>query len=458
MKSVRWLGVASLFIAVVPSVAAAHDIGGTRFQTPIPLPLLFLGAGATVAVTAVWLGRSEEPAPTEALPVGTFSEQTYRVLRAVGWVGFTAVVVVAVIRGLLGRQVAAENVASVFVWPLWLKGIGLLAILIGSPWRALSPWRGIHALLERTEGSEIEFVAYPSAWGSWPAVVGFVGVVGVVENLTVIPRSPRLTAGFVAVYTLVMVLGGVVFGRTWFRQADFLEVLYRQFSRVAPVRGHLQDGEYRLALRFPWTACTQPVATTGGVAFIVAMVYTVSFDGFTNTPEYQQLLFTVRDMLGTGVGTGMLLYLIGLAVFLLSFIGAAALVEYLGTASGSVRAAARWFAPTVLPIAAAYELAHNYPFVLRNLAQLLELGLQAAGVASGPVSLLGWLSVPLFWGSQVVLIVLGHLIAVVAAHEVAVRRYTTLARARRAHVPLVVVMVGYTVLSLWIISRPVVSG
>ncbi|EMA49977.1 hypothetical protein C451_18023 [Halococcus thailandensis JCM 13552] len=46
---------------------------------------------------------------------------------------------------------------------------------------------------------------------------------------------------------------------------------------------------------------------------------------------------------------------------------------------------------------------------------------------------------------------------VVAAHAVSVGRYETLSRARRAHLPLVALMVGYTVLSLWIISRPVVS-
>ncbi|WP_162471351.1 hypothetical protein [Halococcus thailandensis] len=44
-----------------------------------------------------------------------------------------------------------------------------------------------------------------------------------------------------------------------------------------------------------------------------------------------------------------------------------------------------------------------------------------------------------------------------AAHAVSVGRYETLSRARRAHLPLVALMVGYTVLSLWIISRPVVS-
>ena len=103
-------------------------------------------------------------------------------------------------------------------------------------------------------------------------------------------------------------------------------------------------------------------------------------------------------------------------------------------------------------------MAHNYPYVIRNLGQLVVISIQWISPDVESVSLLGWLSLPVFWGSQVILIVVGHVIAVVAAHYVAVRRYDSPAAARRGHLPLVVLMVGYTVLSLWIISQPVVSG
>lgn len=454
----RCITLSVAFVVVAADVVAAHDVGGTRFDSPIPLPVLFLGAGATVGLTAAWLGRGEELIPTETRTVSRLSAETLRWLRIVGRVGFSAVVVFVIIRGLVGRQVAAENAATVFVWPLWLKGLGLVAILVGSPWRALSPWRGVHAVLEVLEGGRVRLRAYPESLGVWPAVVGFIAIVGVVENLTVLPRSPQLTAGLVALYAVVMVLGGAFFGRTWFRHADFFEVLYRQFGRVAPIHISPREHGYAIETRFPWTACTTPASESGLLVFIVAMVYTVSFDGFTSTPEYQQLLFVVRDALNTGALTGVVLYIVGLVGFVLSFVGAAAAVERIGATGTPAIATARAFAPTVVPIAVAYELAHNYPYVLRNLGQAVELGLRVFGSGQTTVSVLGWLSLPVFWGSQVLLIVLGHVVAVVAAHEVAVRRYGTLDRARRAHLPLVVVMVGYTVLSLWIISRPVISG
>lgn len=453
---------------------AAHELGAERFSAPIPLSVLFLGAAATIALTAAWLGRSHATVPATTRPLRSVSGSTVRRLTIAGRLLFGVLLVSVVFQGVTGRQVGAENLATVFVWPVWLKGLGIVAILLGSPWRLLSPWRGLHALLERVEGGSLRLRSYPDSLGDWPAVTGFVLVVGIVENLTVVPRSPDDTAGLLALYAAVMVGGGVVFGTTWFRHADFIEVLYRQFSRVAPIRATRtgDDGGRVLQLRYPWQGCLPSATSPGAVTFLVAMVYTVSFDGFTNTPEYQSLHFALAEGLGQGVHAALVLYLAGLLGFVATFLAAMRVVDTLagsrdGAAAGpregergvsSTGRTARAFAPTIVPIAAAYELAHNYPFVLENLARLVELALQASGVAHPEVSLLGWLLVPAFWASQVVLIVLGHAIAVVAAHAVAVDRYGSLTRARRAHLPLVVVMVGYTVFSLWIVSRPVVTG
>jgi hypothetical protein len=211
------------------------------------------------------------------------------------------------------------------------------------------------------------------------------------------------------------------------------------------------------------------VAGSAVAAFAVAAVYTVSFDGFTNTRSYQTVLFGVRETLGTGPETSVLLYLLGFGLFVGAFVLTVLAGDVLGATAGagrgpttdggprSRRTAILSFAPTVLPIAAAYDVAHNYPYVVRSLARLIELVAAPLG-SVGPLDPLGWLSVPAFWGSQVVLIVAGHAVAVVAAHRVATGRYPSHAAARRAHLPLVALMVGYTVLSLWIVSRPVVGG
>ncbi|WP_415379304.1 hypothetical protein [Halosimplex sp. TS25] len=470
--------VATLALAAAAGVASAHELAAREFTTPVPLPLVFAGAGATVALTALWLGVADrgspggpEPASDESAPsrnsrrrtVATLPAALVRPVALAARVGFLALFLAALVHGLVGRQVAAENLATLVLWPLVLKGVGLVAVVAGSPWRALSPWETCYDGLVALEGREIAVLGdYPDRLGAWPAVAGFVLGVGVLENLTVATRSPGTTVVVAASYAAVMLAGGAAFGREWFARADALAVLFALLGRVAPTSIRRTDGgALAVALRAPWTGVRAPLADPSLAAFVVAAVYTVSFDGFTATRTYRALLAATRDALGIGVAS-VALYALGLVAFLLSFALAAALAERLGAgpaADASPRP--RWldaavgFGGTVVPIAAAYEVAHNYPFVAANLSGAVAVVRDLArGTEGDAVRLLAGVSVELFWGSQVALVVVGHLVAVVAAHQVATERYGTGSAARRGHAPFVVVMVGYTVLSLWIVSRP----
>lgn len=456
-------------LPLASGVASAHEVGGSRFDAPLPLSLLFVGAGGTVALTAVWLALTGRPERTVGTyTVATFDERILRRAKFAGRVVFLTGVVAAVATGMVGRQVAAENFATVFTWAAWFRGLGLIAILVGSPWAALSPWRAIYLGLCRLEGGELALVEYPSWAGTWPAVGGFVLLIGILENLSLVPQSPVLTAVVIAGYTLIMLGGAVIFGPTWFDRADPLGLLYRVLGRVAGVSTQRTSGTVTILLRPPWRGCTVPVTDTAVAVFVVAAVYTVSFDGFTNTRQFQTLLFGTRDLLGTGIGTGLLLYGLGLGAFVVTFIGAVVVGDTLGSREGSeagmttdgghlpIGDTVTALAPTVLPIAAAYDVAHNYPYIVRSTARLVELSAGSVGMTTGSLDPLGWLALPVFWGSQVLLIVVGHVVAVVAAHTVTIDRYASVHAARRAHLPLVVLMIGYTVLSLWIISQPVV--
>ncbi|WP_458207575.1 hypothetical protein [Haladaptatus sp. NG-SE-30] len=443
MRFRRTLTVALLALPLLGGVATAHGVT-TRFDAPIPLSLLFGGAGATVALTALALTATVEHTPTGTRHVSLVSSETARALQLAARVLFLAAFVSVLVAGALASPNPRENPATLFTWSVWLKGVGLLAVLFGSPWQTLSPWRTIHDGLSWLEDGELALFSYPDRLSDWPALVGFLALVGVAENLTAIPDSPRLTTALLASYALFMLFGGVLFGRVWFRRADPLAVLYRLFGRVAPIRIAGRE----TTLRPPWQGCHRAGRSLVLAAFVVASVYTVSFDGFTETPEYQTLSFAARDVTGLGAVVSLPLYLVGFLAFLILFGAIAELTRQVSGTEDTWQEMARALAPTVVPIAVAYEVAHNYPFVLQQSARLLE-------VVGGPeLSLLGWLSLPVFWTSQVVLVVVGHLVAVVAAHYVALERTD---RVGWAHLPLTVLMVGYTVLSLWIISRPVAT-
>lgn len=456
------LGIILVFLFSVPGVASAHEISG-QFEAPLPLTLLFGGAAMTVGMTALVLAFTvEEPLSETAFePHVSISPTVAAGLRVTVRGVFLLAFVLTLLTGLLGRQVQAENFATVFVWAVWLKGIAIVAALLGSPWQILSPWKTLYDGLSRVESRPIAILgSYPSWMGVVPALVGYLLWIGVIENLTTIPRSPSATVLLLIGYTLVMLLGGLLFGPEWFRKADALAVLYRLFGRVSPV--HVKRTEtdgYRIGLQTPWHRCTRPVYGFAITAFVIATVFTVSFDGFTNTPEYQSLLLRGQSALDVGPIIAGLFYLAGFLGFVVAFVVTVVLTEWLADEPVSEWPRAAFaFAPTILPIAVAYEVAHNYPFVLGNGGRLLEVLWPFFGLGHGPTfDLLWWLSLSAFWWSQVILIVAGHVVAVIAAHFVALTRYQSGQKARRAHVPLVVLMVGYTVLSLWIISRPVVS-
>jgi hypothetical protein len=62
------------------------------------------------------------------------------------------------------------------------------------------------------------------------------------------------------------------------------------------------------------------------------------------------------------------------------------------------------------------------------------------------------------WFTAVAAIVLGHIIAVYLAHVLALRLLEERKRALRSQYPMLVLMLTYTVVSLWIMAQPIVEG
>lgn len=452
-----------LLVGAVGS-ASAHGVT-TRFDAPVPLDLVYLGAGLTVAASAALVARLDVT-PQPGTQIGSGPPRVAEAARAAGRVGFLLAFAAVLLHGVVGPRTASENFATLVTWAVWLKGVALVAVVAGSPWPVLSPWRTAYDAVCRLEGSDIRARSYPERLGRWPAFVGFVVLVGVVENLTRVPQRPAATAAVVAAYALFLFAGGLAFGETWFDRADALAVLYGLLGRVAPISVHRgDDGSAVVSLRYPWRGCTPAVDDRATAAFVVVTIYTVTFDGFAESPVYADLYFRTQELLTAGALASLLLYAVGLVGFLVVFRGVATLTNRIlrsgraGPANGSEQhiesdggtgaATPLLFAPTLVPILAGYEVAHNFAYVLTNAGRFPRLvGLDA-------VDPLWWLTLPAFWGIQVVWIVGGHVVAVVAADAVTRRLAPTARVAAAAHAPHVVLMVGYTLVSLWVISLPV---
>ena len=71
---------------------------------------------------------------------------------------------------------------------------------------------------------------------------------------------------------------------------------------------------------------------------------------------------------------------------------------------------------------------------------------------------IGVVNAKFVWYTSVIAIVTGHIIAVFLAHVIALRTFGQSRAALLSQIPMLVLMVSYTMLSLWILAQPVVES
>ncbi len=344
--------------------------------------------------------------------------------------------------GLLGPPDPLANTATLVVWVGWWSGLVGLTYLVGNAWPVVDPFRTLARVVPSLERP------YPERWGAWPSVIGLLVLVWL-EVVTPLADDPRLLARLVAVYALVGLAGTVVFGAdTWFGTVDPITRLLRYYGAVAPVTT-ASDG---LRLRLPGMGLTDPGLVEGRdeVAFVIAMLFTTTYDGFVGTDLWAG---AVRSLVDTGVPALLgyaAAYLLGYLGFLVGFAAAARLARRYGETFLTADALAARFAPSLLAIAAGYHLAHNLNTVLGLapvFARVIAAPLAPPFVAPAPVP--GWVG-----GVAIVGVLAGHLLAVWVAHATAYDLFPDRLQAVRSQYGVTAAMVVYTMISLWIVTSP----
>jgi hypothetical protein len=193
----------------------------------------------------------------------------------------------------------------------------------------------------------------------------------------------------------------------------------------------------------------------------------VTFDGFMATPPWSTVESTLYAVMPGDPDLKLTLTsTVGLLAFALLFIGTyrvfAGGVALAGGRPSSSRIAGV-FVLSLVPIALAYHLAHYFTF-------LVVQGQLAIPLASDPFGF-GWnlfgtaAFVPDFglvdarvtWYVSVVAILIGHIVAVYVAHVVALQEFRERRAVVRSQLVMLLLMVGYTTASLWIIAQPIVE-
>jgi len=432
----------------VPLLLPLHGIGG-RQDLPIPFGLAVGGAGVAIALSFIVLGlawrspkyrgnASGKPLPaaiTRTVDAGWFRW----VVRLVG----LAIFLYAMVSLLFGVDRLTNPVFG-FIYILVWVGLVPISILLGPVWSTLNPLRTIHLLLSMAlrQPPSRGLLVLPPRLGLWPAALGifaFTWLELVAPDRATIP----VLQAWIALYVVITVFGAILFGDRWFSTGDPFEVYATLMSRLSPW-GHRTDGA--LVIRRPLENLDGLKPQPGLVGMVAALLGSTAYDGFSNSSAW----------IGWAQNTGYSMTLLGacaLIVFILfvlvTYSGATLLAGRLSHSSRT--ALPGLFGHSVVPIAFGYVVAHYMTlFILEGQRTLIYLsdplsnganifGTGLLAVNTGITNHSTMIAV-----IQVLAVVTGHLLGVVSAHDRAVALFPR-SKALAGQVPLLVVMVGYTV-------------
>ena len=490
--------------------ASAHAFG-QRYDLPLPLWMFITGGASAVvlsfAVIAIFLRHKPEPGiyPTFNLlnnPAGRFCAQpaTLTAVRVL----FVLVFLLILLTGFFGVPSPYQNFSVVMVWVIAWVGLAFICSLLGNFWALINPWNAIFAWAEAlyrklSDGKELSRRRpLPEGWGTWPAFIFFL-IFAWMEITWPASSVPGNVATAITVYSLLTWFGMYRHGRErWLSQGEAFSVVFALFARFAITEVRVRDAKAVEADTFhdiesdeagcvngygaffkadpearEWNLRPPGLGLRAGRApsyslmfFVLLLLSTVTYDGYTETEHFQQLgLLVYKQIQGLTGDTVLVVETIGIASFPLLLISVyllfIVLIGLAGGVPGKIGLLAPVFVFSIIPISIAYHLSHYLSLllvegqiVIGRLSDPFGFGWDLFGTAGYKVDI-SVISAKFAWFFSLAAIVVGHMVAVYLAHAEAMRIYDDRGKALRSQLPMLALMVGYTMLSLWIIAQPI---
>ena len=423
-----------------------------------------------------------------------------------------ALFLLVVLSGLFGVQVADQNLAPIFVWIIWWVSLIFFTALVGNIWSLVNPWKILFEWAEKLAErlrvkKDLELSEpYPTSLGIWPALVLY-GAFVWTETVFSGASTPFNVALFALLYSGLTWTGMVFFGKeTWLRRGEAFSVLadllakfapsevrvtntrlceecsgicpateggcvncYECFAQAAPEDRELNIRPWAVGLSLP------EQASADRLVFIIFVLASVAYHSLVETTLWTQI---TRGTGGTSIPKTLGLIVLPL-VFLAIYLGFMKLSQvFVGVSLGfrklnqlfgkgyapyrdqiPVRRLAEAYVYSLVPIAVAYYVAHYYTYLLiqgqaaiRLLSDPFGWGWDLFGTSGYQIDA-SFISPNFVWGSQIAVIIAGHVVALYLAHLVALRLLRNHKLAMLSQYPMLALMVLYTCFSLWLLSQ-----
>ncbi|SPH24511.1 hypothetical protein DEA8626_03563 [Defluviimonas aquaemixtae] len=446
----------ALLPAFLPGAAHAHASERMVILT-LPTDWYMAGAGAAVLLTAL-AGLMARRLP--AFRGHKILERPIVVPRPLtSWAAALGVWALVAV-GIWGTRDPLENLLPLAVWTVLWVGLTLACVAFGNLWRDVEPWTGPVRTIRRLIGWTGS--AGLSRLGHWPAVIGYLAFAWF-EIVSLSPADPFVLARAVAAYYLLILALAVAEGEEWLARGEFLTVYFGFISRIAPFWAEHGNGRVRVMAGLPGAQVVMSKALTpSAIAFVTLILASVSFDGLAETFWWlarlgiNPLEFPGRSAVLEANSAALVLFWAMSAALILGAVRA-------GLPAGhGFRETAGPLMLAFLPIAAGYHVAHylialltNGQYAIAALNDPFGRGWSLLGLPDHWVSF-GFLStragVQAIWTAQFATILGAHLLAVLVSFKLSERIEG--GHTLRAHLPMTLLMVGYTVFGLWLLSSP----
>lgn len=472
MTRARTIGTiaASLCAAALamPTFAAAHGIQGRAEDLPIPIRAFYWAAALVLVVSFVVLAVGwRRPLLASALqrrarPISP--GPIARGLLLLARIASVALLVLVFWTATFGSTDLNDNFAPIWVFVVWWIGIAVLAATVGDWWRAVHPVASLARLLAIPADTN----RLPARVGVWPAFVLLLGFCWL-ELVYPTAANAHLLGALVGAWTILTLLAM----RAWGIEAVLDRV--EPFAAYTNVLGRLgvfgRDAAGGIERRPPVLGALRQVPTAGLAAFTGLLIGSVSYDGLSRTLWWKQRAGdAVLRLVDRGVSArdAQLVYgTFGLLAMVALAIGAFILLARIADIVGNLPRTSRFgpgaiaFAPSLIPIAIAYVVAHYFSYFWFQSQQVIRLasdpfgsGRDLFGTADFQTDY-STLSAEAIWIVQVAAIVIGHVIALVLAHDRAleIEHESETAHAVRSQWPMLALMVVYTIGGLYFLSE-----